>query len=58
MNRKGHKSRLTSGFGVDANTQSGFEEWRGAGVFVGDDFLWWALGDDLAAVLAGFGAEV
>jgi hypothetical protein len=35
-----------------------FEEWCGAGVFVGDDFLWWALGDDLAAVLAGFGAEV
>ncbi len=31
---------------------------RGAGVFGGDDFFRRALGDDLAAAVAGFGAEV
>ena len=38
--------------------QCQFQEWCGAGFLRSDDFLGRALGDDLAAGVAGFGADV
>lgn len=41
-----------------SDSESGFEEWGGSGFFGGDDFFGWTLGDDFAAGVSGFGADV